>query len=596
MAGSEVAASGRSAQPTVAEYAVRRLAALGIEHVFGVPGDYAFAFDAAIEASTQVSWVRDSNELNAAYAADGYARIRGAAILCTTYAVGELSALNGVMGSYAERLPVFHLVGQPSSRLQRARAVTHHSLGDGMFRQFENLSAATACVVANLTPQNAIAELERVIFEALTQRRPAYITMAQEYGPLPVIGTPVSGTPLAQVPRTPSDPASLDAAVAAIAQRVAAAESTVVLPAYTIGRFDLRRQLTRFLDATGLGYATTPMDKAVISDTNPHFLGTYAGTNSNTGVQDAVEGAGLVLNLGGVAFADFNTGAWTDGIDPDRMITVWPDYVQAGNVIFGAVYLADVLERLTTTLPKAATPKPPAPKPATPQPPAALPGAASERVSSATLYPRLARFFREDDIVIAETGLCMNYLAPIPLPEGAVFHNQTLWGSIGWATPAAFGATMADPSRRTVLITGDGSHQLTAGELGAMGHYGAKPVIILLNNGMYGIEEVLSPAQGHVYDVLVPWNYHDLPAALGCTGWYTARVGTVGELDAALATASRHDNGCYLEIMLGRSDIPASVPEAVLDRLYQFAPTNPALPAIASAAAAEAVNGGGRPS
>lgn len=94
------------------------------------------AFDQAVEASKRVTWVGDANELNAAYAADGYARIRGAAILSTTYAVGELSALNGVMGSYAERLPVFHLVGQPSSKLQRARAVTHHSLGDGMFRQF----------------------------------------------------------------------------------------------------------------------------------------------------------------------------------------------------------------------------------------------------------------------------------------------------------------------------------------------------------------------------------------------------------------------------------------------------------------------------
>jgi indolepyruvate decarboxylase len=142
------AASGQPRPPTVAEYVVERLAALGIEHVFGVPGDYAFAFDNAIEASDRVTWIGDAHELNAAYAADGYARIRGAAMLCTTYAVGELSALNGVMGSYAERLPVFHLVGQPSRKLQRARPVTHHSLGDGMYTQFQNLSAASACVVA----------------------------------------------------------------------------------------------------------------------------------------------------------------------------------------------------------------------------------------------------------------------------------------------------------------------------------------------------------------------------------------------------------------------------------------------------------------
>jgi indolepyruvate decarboxylase len=580
------AASGQTL--TVAEYAVERLAALGIGHAFGVPGDYAFSFDDAIEASERVMWIGDASELNAAYAADGYARIRGAAILCTTYAVGELSALNGVMGSYAERLPVFHLVGQPSGKLQRARPVTHHSLGDGTFRQFQSLSAASVCVVASLTPQNAIAEMERVISEALTQRRPAYITAAEDAALLPVIGTPVAGVPLAQVARTPSDPASLDAAIAAITTRVAASASTVVLGAYTIGRFGLQQQLTRFLDATGLAYATTPMDKAVISETNPHFLGTYAGASSGSGVQEAVEGAGLVLNLGGVAFADSNTGVWSDELDPDRMITVWPDYVQASGTTFGSVYLADVLERLTGTLPKTATPKVPA-RTAT-----SLPGAAGDRVSSATLYPRLANFFREDDIVIGETGLCMNYLPSVHLPDGAVFHNQTLWGSIGWATPAAFGAAMADPSRRTVLVTGDGSHQLTANDIGAMGRYRAKPVIILLNNSMYGIEEVLSERQGHVYDFLAPWNYYELPAAFGCTGWYTARVTTVGELDAALAKASQHDNGCYLEIMLGRSDIPASLPDAVLDMLYQTAPADRALPPVASAAAAETVNGSGQ--
>jgi len=182
----------------------------------------------------------------------------------------------------------------------------------------------------------------------------------------------------------------------------------------------------------------------------------------------------------------------------------------------------------------------------------------------------------------------------IPLPDGAVFHNQTLWGSIGWATPAALGAAIASPSRRTVLVTGDGSHQLTANDIGAMGRYGVKPVIILLNNTMYGVEEVLQPTQGHVYDFLPSWNYSELPAAFGCTGWYTARVTTIGELDAALAKASQHDNGSYLEIMLGRVDIPASLPDSILDMLYQTAPVDPALPAAATVTAAETINGSGQ--
>ena len=81
------------AQPTVTEYTLARLAALGIEKVFGVPGDYAFSVNDAVEVVDGLDWVGCANELNAAYAADGYARVRGAAILSTTYGVGELLSL-----------------------------------------------------------------------------------------------------------------------------------------------------------------------------------------------------------------------------------------------------------------------------------------------------------------------------------------------------------------------------------------------------------------------------------------------------------------------------------------------------------------------
>src|SRR5207249_12334683 len=105
-----------SGQPTVADYIVRRLAREGITDCFGVPGDFAFKLCDAVARSEAVRWVGCSNELNAAYAADGYARVRGCSMLMTTYAVGELSALNGVMGAKAERSCVFHVVGMPTKR------------------------------------------------------------------------------------------------------------------------------------------------------------------------------------------------------------------------------------------------------------------------------------------------------------------------------------------------------------------------------------------------------------------------------------------------------------------------------------------------
>ena len=91
--------AGKVQTVSVADYIVKRIADEGVAHCFGLAGDYLFPMCNAIERSPKIKWIGCANELNAAYAADGYARIRGVAMLATTYGVGELSALNGVMGA-----------------------------------------------------------------------------------------------------------------------------------------------------------------------------------------------------------------------------------------------------------------------------------------------------------------------------------------------------------------------------------------------------------------------------------------------------------------------------------------------------------------
>jgi indolepyruvate decarboxylase len=142
------------------------------------------------------------------------------------------------------------------------------------------------------------------------------------------------------------------------------------------------------------------------------------------------------------------------------------------------------------------------------------------------------------------------------LPKGTTFHNQTLWGAIGWATPAAFGAAVAAPDRRTVLITGEGSHQLTAQEVGQFHRRGLKPIIFLLNNNGYLIERLLCKDPDIYYNDLAQWHYHLLPQALGCDGWLTARVTTCGELDAAMKKAESSGTGAYIEVVTDKYVAP----------------------------------------
>lgn len=121
LAGQRAAERGGAKHPTVMEHVLTRLRAIGISDVFGVPGDYAFPVEDAIVNCPAVEWIGCCNELNAAYAADGYARIRGIGAVSTTYGVGELSAINGIAGACAEHLPLFHLVGMPNMATQAGR-------------------------------------------------------------------------------------------------------------------------------------------------------------------------------------------------------------------------------------------------------------------------------------------------------------------------------------------------------------------------------------------------------------------------------------------------------------------------------------------
>src|ERR1700726_3222135 len=283
---------------TVIDYIVQRIADEGVEHCFGVPGDYAFPVGDAVDSNPNIKWIGCSNELNAAYAADGYARARGAAMLSTTYAVGELSAINGVMGAKAERSLVYHVVGMPSYQNQRLHKIMHHTFGDGVFGNFVNISAQAACCHAVIDPDNCMIEMERVIAEARRNNQPAYIVVPADYAGAPV--TPTEGSPVT----LKSNEASLEKAVAAIPQQLAKAKSVVVLPAFTLSRVGLQKEAREAIEALGCPFATTSMEKCIIDESHPQFAGLYAGAVSAEKTRQIVEDADLVLDLGGVGLND----------------------------------------------------------------------------------------------------------------------------------------------------------------------------------------------------------------------------------------------------------------------------------------------------
>ncbi len=547
---------------TVAEYIIKRLASLGIDSAFGIPGDFSFPIDDAIEKNKQIDWVLCTNELNAAYAADGYARVKGAALLTVTYGVGCLSALNGLMGSYAHRLPVFLVAGSPSERLTTKRFITHHTTGDGDYQRLNQIVEMACCASAVMRPENVIQELERLITIAFRESRPVFISVPSDAGNMPIIGRP----PRFKFPQYHSDKKELAYAIEAIAELWKQSKSPIAILSSNIKRFKLENETKKLIQHLKIPYTVMPNDKGVLDESLPNFAGIYAGKFSSPASLDKmVQNSDFVLDLGGIILEQFSSGFFSAQLQKKSHIIIRSNQVQIRDNVFTNLYIKDVILGLKKKL-KSAT-KWVEPKA---QQPLKKVGKGKDKLNLPSVLSRIESFLKKDDILFAESGSSIMKASMMKLPEKVSFEGQFLWGSIGWATPATFGACLADTKRRMILITGDGAHQMTLLELIGMGRYGAKPIIFVLDNQVYGAEYVIHTERMR-YNEIVELEYTSIPKVLQCKDWYTARVETVQEFEKVLDQLNHHKNGAYIQLRLSPYECK-SLGHALIEEAYELAP------------------------
>ncbi|WP_292375520.1 alpha-keto acid decarboxylase family protein [Methanosarcina sp. UBA411] len=524
--------------PTVIQYLLDRLKQLGIRDIFGVPGDFAFPINNAVCDDKELRWIGCCNELNAAYAADSYARIKGMSGLSTTFGVGELSALCGIAGSYAEYNLVFHIVGMPKMQAQKRHDIVHHSLGDGESSIFMEMAAPVVCASTMLTPENCVEEVERVIAAALENHRPVYIAIPHDY-----VNVEISSFTAPKETPVKSDPATLEEVVSTIAGKLSNAKQACIMPGFLVDRFDLKDLTMAVINASGLPYVTMALDKSVLDETNPSYLGLYMGQLINPEIREFVESCDCILAIGTIP-SDINMGMFTAKLDKSRIINIMPSSVHIGYTDHINVKMLDVLEELSKRLNKRTDIKGPvARRLSTPK------VNHEDLITADYLYTKYAEFFKPDDIIIADSSSSFYGLLPLVLPKGAKFESEMLWGAIGWATPASFGAALAAPDQRVILITGEGSHQMTAQEISQFYRYGLKPIIFVLNNQGYLIEKMLSEKLDYCYNDLAEWQYHKLPEVLGCNNWIMRKVTTCGELDKTMEELGSTKTGAYIEVV-----------------------------------------------
>lgn len=541
---------------SVGNYLMDRLVEAGAERVFGVPGDYTLALLDYVIAHPGLAWTGCANELNAGYAADGYARMRGIGALCTTFGVGELSAINAVAGSFAEHVPVVHIVGAPASGTQAAARIVHHSLGDGVFTHFAEMHEKITCSQAALTAATACPQIDRVLSAVRTQRLPGYILIPADVAAAPAAPAPAPLPP----PAEHADPDAVAGFTAAARRLLATAPDVTgvaVLSGLLAHRFGAAADLAALLAAGPLPHATTLWGKSLVDETDPGFAGVYVGAASADAARRTVEEA-PVLILAGVQFTDLNSGFFTQQIVRRRTIEIGAAVASVGAALYSQVPLRTAIQVLTSLVAELAPRRGrPASSPA-PVARAQEPPASGAPLSQQALWDRVARFLRPGDIVLADVGTSFFGAATHRLPRDVTFIGQPLWSSIGYALPALLGACLAAPGRRGILLIGDGAAQLTAQELSTILRAGLSPVVVVVDNDGYTIERAIhGPEQP--YNDIARWDWTAAPALFGSGRVGVARrVATAGELDEALeAAAASPGKLALIQAVTPRMDVPA---------------------------------------
>ena len=538
---------------TVAEYLLIRLKEIGVDHLFGVPGDFVLGFFNQVLKS-EIKYIGTCNELNAAYAADGYARIKGIGAFASTYGVGELSAINGVAGAFAERVPVVVITGSPATINFSTHLLLHHTLGDYQIplKMYEKITVASTQLVSGET---APAEIDRVLSACLFHQQPVYISLPSDVVMMKCKSP--NAFPFPTHPRSDQD--ALREAIKEAVKMLNKAKKPIVIADVEVIRFKLQKDFAGFLDKTGFPYVTMMLGKTLLSEQHPQFIGLFEGDRSRDSVRDRVESADCILQLG-TLMTDFNTGGFTTNIDDSKTISGNIGYVKIKHHYYENVHLRDFIQGLTENLTQRDSATldiqcagnscvhrhtepymPDAPKPLTIK----------------RFFDRMSHFIKNNSIVIAETGVSLFSAAEMLMPEGAKFIGQTFYGSIGYTVGATLGAAMAAQHRQVVLFVGDGSFQVTCQDISTMIRNHLKPIIFLLNNDGYTIERVITD---HSYNDIQPWHYHKLVEVFG--GGLGIDVHTEGELEDALVKTAKADCLVFIEIHTDRMDCPESLRSA----------------------------------
>jgi pyruvate decarboxylase/indolepyruvate decarboxylase len=526
---------------TIGSYLAKRLEEMGIEHYFAVPGDFNLMLLDELLKNDNLKQIGSSNELNAAYAAEGYARVKGAGAI-VTFNVGAFSAINGIAGAYAERLPVIFISGGFNTNDPIQGNIPHHTLGiKDLDYQYDMISKITCDAAQILHEKDAPHLIDRVICNVLTKRLPGYIEIPCNIFNAPCT-EPIPLESLFNPPQT--DSKAIQSAINTATNLIENSNTHILLAGPHLRSHGAINAFKELAEALGCAVTVQPSAKSFFPENHPQFIGVYWGNVSSQDCQKIVEESDLII-AGGPVYTDYSTVGWTAIPDENKTINARPSRVVFPDSEHIGIQLADFLKALAKKVKKNknSLEKFNQIRSQKEQIKTADPNDSLTRIE---MINQIHSLIDSKSTLFVESGDSWFNTMYMDLPNDAKYEIEMQWGSIGWSVPAVFGYSLGNiHDGRVLAIIGDGSFQFTAQELSNMIRYNQNCILFIVNNRSYVVESVIHEGP---YNYIKNWDYAGLMDVLNAEEGQGLGVTakTNGELTEAIRKAKNHKEGPVL--------------------------------------------------
>ncbi|MDH6232226.1 acetolactate synthase-1/2/3 large subunit [Mesorhizobium soli] len=539
---------------------VECLLALGVSKSFGVPGEsYLAVLDALHDTAGRLDYVLCRNEGGAAFMASAYGKLTGSPGICfATRGPGVANASIGVHTAMQDSSPMVLFVGQVGTDMRGREAFQEVD-----YRAVFGTMAKWAVEIDD------VARLPEIVARAWTTAltgRPGPVVIALPEDML----TTLTDVPALSGPAKVFEAAANDGALAEVQAMLATSRRPVILIGGTNWSAEGRAKLQAFAEASDIPVVATFRFQDQFDNSSPVFVG-EAGVGMAPHVKKLIRDADVILAIN-VRFGEMTTDGYkllSVPVPKQKLI-----HVHGSDREIGKIYVPSLgIHAGPNAFVRSLSP--------------VRGGWADWRSQARESYEgtfiaptqpgpvdmvEVSRWLRETlpEDVILTNGAGNFTVWPNKFfkfgPKSRLLAPQS--GAMGYGLPAAIAAKVTYPGRTVICFAGDGDFQMNCQELGTAMQAGAQPIILILNNGMYG---TIRAHQERNYPARVSGTTIENPEFVGIArayGFHAERVGATRDFADAFGRALASTTGAVLELVVSPEAI---VPRQTLSQMRESA-------------------------